>query len=72
MANVKERTMNEINTFKVLPWAVPDCVKHLIPDGLKVLKFEKKDVVIVWFKDKVLIYDNINLCELRNGAIVSI
>lgn len=66
MANVKE-SMSEVRMFNVLHWPVPDCVNHLIPDGLKVLKFEKTDIIIVWFKNKVLIYDSINLCELRNG-----
>jgi hypothetical protein len=42
-------------------------VKHLIPNGLKVLKFEKKHIIIVWFKNKILIYDDIKLCELRNS-----
>jgi len=53
--------------FKVLRWPVPDCVNHLIPDGLKVLKFEKKLIIIVWFKNKILFYDDIKLCELRKG-----
>ena len=53
--------------FNVLRWPVPDCVKHLIPDGLKILKFEKNHIIIVWFKNKILIYDSIKLCELRNG-----
>jgi len=53
--------------FNVLRWPVPDCVNNLIPDGLKVLKFEKKPIIIVWFKNKILVYDDIRLCELRNG-----
>jgi hypothetical protein len=39
----------------------------MIPDGLKVLKFENKHIIIVWFKNKIMIYDDIKLCELRNG-----
>jgi hypothetical protein len=59
--------MSKTNMFNVLRWPVPDCVNHLIPDGLKVLKFEKKHILIVWFKNKIVIYDDIKLCELRNG-----
>jgi hypothetical protein len=57
-----------MSTFNVLRWAVPDCVKDSCPDGIKVLKFEKRDVVIVWFKTDVLIYDNVKLCELQTGS----
>jgi hypothetical protein len=58
--------MTGISRFNVLRWAVPDTVKHLSPNGIKVLKFEKRDIAIVWFKNVILIYDNINLCKLQN------
>lgn len=59
--------MNDTCRFNVLRWVIPDNLKHLSPHGMKVLKFENRDIIIVWFKSSVLIYDNINLCELQNG-----
>jgi hypothetical protein len=62
----KSSTMNDAHRFNVLQWIIPDNLKTLSPHGMKVLKFEKRDIIIVWFKSTVLIYDNINLCELQN------
>lgn len=66
-----------MSKFNVLRWALPDSVKDLCPDGLKVLKFEKRDIVVVWFKNNILIYDHVNLSALQNGndsckAVVSL
>jgi hypothetical protein len=55
-----------MSRFNVLRWAIPDSVKDLCPDGIKVLKFEKRDIVIVWFKNNILIYDHINFSALQN------
>jgi hypothetical protein len=63
----KTNTMNDTCRFNVLRWIIPDNLKHLSPNGMKVLKFEKRDIIIIWFKSSILIYDNINLCELQNG-----
>jgi hypothetical protein len=67
MFQTKRSTVNDISRFSVLRWPVPDSLKDLSPLGMKVFKFEKRDVIVAWFKSSVLIYDNINICELQNG-----
>jgi hypothetical protein len=64
---LKTSAMNDTSRFNVLRWAIPDNLKHLSPHGMKVLKFEKRDVIIVWFRSSILMYDNINLSELQNA-----
>jgi hypothetical protein len=67
MFQTERSTMKDISTFSVLRWPVPDSLKHLSPLGMKVFKFEMRDVIVVWFKSNILIYDNIKFCDLQNG-----
>ncbi|XP_069684875.1 uncharacterized protein [Periplaneta americana] len=55
--------------FRLLPWLIPDSVKILSPIGIKCLKFEKRDVIIVWFRNNILIYEDVGTHELQKYSV---
>lgn len=57
----------KMNAFTVLRWPMPDSLRHFCPVSIKILKFEKRDVICISFGSRILIYDNVELCKFQNG-----
>ncbi|PSN44841.1 hypothetical protein C0J52_16211 [Blattella germanica] len=54
-----------MDRFNVLRYTIPDSLINLCPQGLKFLKFENRNVICIWFKNTILLYDDIDFNELE-------
>ena len=55
-----------MSSFKVLSWPMLDSMRNFCPVGIKVLQFQRRDIICVWFDSSILIYYNVELDQLQN------
>ncbi|KAJ9583801.1 hypothetical protein L9F63_021851, partial [Diploptera punctata] len=53
-----------MNVFCILNWPIPDSLRNCCPVGIKHLKYEKTDIICVWFENNILIHDNVESSKL--------